>query len=73
MFRYGIPVESLAKLLRTPESPAIFAIFVGSLGDQAERLKRKLPHDRAFVCSDASQVPLIFRRIFEATISNESS
>jgi len=64
---YGIRPEALGRLLQ--RSSNIFAIFVGSLGDQAERLRQKLPADRAFVCAETGQLPLIFRRIFEASLS----
>jgi len=33
-----------------------FAVFIGSLGDQAEQLKKWLPAGRAFICMDAAEL-----------------
>ncbi len=35
--RYGIPPKELSKILTSHEDVKAFAIFIGSLGDQAER------------------------------------
>jgi len=35
--RYGIPPKELSKILNSNEDVQAFAIFIGSLGDQAER------------------------------------
>ena len=46
----------------------VFAVFIGSLGDQATRLKSKLPAGRAYVCEDTAQLPTIVQQIFAATL-----
>ena len=42
-----------------------FAIMVGSLGDEAQRVASSLPPGRAYIVNDTSELPLVFRRIFE--------
>jgi hypothetical protein len=45
-----------------------FAIFIGSLGDQADRLQKKLPSGKAFVCLDTKKIPEILKTIFTSTM-----
>jgi len=66
--RYGIQPSSLADALQSDEEVKSFAIFIGSLGDQAERLKRSLPSGKSFVCLDTKDIPQIMQQIFTSTI-----
>ncbi|KAG7260161.1 hypothetical protein CRUP_020892, partial [Coryphaenoides rupestris] len=45
-----------------------FAVFIGSLGDQAERLQKTLPAGRSFVAMDTKQIPQILQQIFTSTM-----
>jgi hypothetical protein len=38
-------------------------IFIGSLGDEASKLAKRIPNDRAQVCFDSSDLPLIIKTI----------
>ncbi|RZC39738.1 von Willebrand factor A domain-containing protein 8 [Asbolus verrucosus] len=66
--RYGIPPSQLAAALTAKSNVSGYAIFIGSLGDQAERLQEKLPAGRAFICSDVSQLPQILKQIFSSSV-----
>merc|ERR1719454_1737242 len=54
--RYGIPPAMLAEALNQDAEVNSFVIFIGSLGDQADRLKRSLPSGRSFVCLNTSDI-----------------
>ncbi|XP_075055872.1 von Willebrand factor A domain-containing protein 8 isoform X1 [Mixophyes fleayi] len=66
--RYGIPPERFAQALTINPQVNAFAIFIGSLGDQAERLQRTLPAGRSFVAMDTKQIPHILKQIFTSTL-----
>ncbi|XP_020295442.1 von Willebrand factor A domain-containing protein 8 isoform X2 [Pseudomyrmex gracilis] len=66
--RYGIPPERFAKVLMSNADVNSYAIFIGSLGDQATRLIKKMPSGRAFVCMDLKNIPRILQQIFAASV-----
>ncbi|CAL8266675.1 unnamed protein product [Lota lota] len=66
--RYGIPPERFARALTSDPQVHAFAIFIGSLGDQAERLQKTLPAGRSFVAMDTKQIPQILQQIFTSTM-----
>jgi hypothetical protein len=66
--RYGISPRAFAKILNKNDQVAAFAIFIGSLGDQAERLAKSLPPGKAFVCMDTKKIPEILKTIFTSTM-----
>lgn len=59
--RYEITVDDLEPL----QSHHIHGhlIFIGSLGDEAAELASRIPNDRAQVCLESSQLPLIIKKI----------
>ncbi|XP_053732319.1 von Willebrand factor A domain-containing protein 8 [Synchiropus splendidus] len=66
--RYGIRPEHFAQVLTSDPQVHAFAIFIGSLGDQAERLQKTLPAGRSFVAMDTKQIPQILQQIFTSTM-----
>nr|XP_046259782.1 von Willebrand factor A domain-containing protein 8 [Scatophagus argus] len=66
--RYGIRPERFAHVLTSDPQVNAFAIFIGSLGDQAERLQKTLPAGRSFVAMDTKQIPQILQQIFTSTM-----
>ena len=66
--RYGIRPESFSKILTRNEEVNGYAIFIGSLGDQADRLARKLPSGKGFVCMDTKKLPEILQTIFTSSM-----
>ncbi|XP_068123903.1 von Willebrand factor A domain-containing protein 8 [Hyperolius riggenbachi] len=66
--RYGIPAERFAQALTINPQVNAFAIFIGSLGDQADRLQSTLPAGRSFVAMDTKQIPQILQQIFTSTL-----
>ena len=67
--RYGISPTNFAKILnRKSDEVNAYAIFIGSLGDQAEKLARRLPAGKAFVCLDTKKIPEVLKTIFTATM-----
>nr|XP_061799830.1 von Willebrand factor A domain-containing protein 8-like [Nerophis lumbriciformis] len=66
--RYGIRPERFARVLTSDPQVNAFAIFIGSLGDQAERLQKTLPAGRSFIAMDTKQIPQILQQIFTSTL-----
>ncbi|CAG9772643.1 unnamed protein product [Ceutorhynchus assimilis] len=67
--RYGIPPSKLAEALTMKQNVSSYAVFIGSLGDQAERLTQKLPSGRAFICNDTKELPQILKQIFWSSVN----
>ncbi|XP_063587792.1 von Willebrand factor A domain-containing protein 8-like [Penaeus indicus] len=66
--RYGIRPRELANALTAEPSVHTYAIFIGSLGDQAERLTKALPAGHSFVCMDLKKLPQILQQIFTSAM-----
>ena len=66
--RYGIPAKALTQVLTSEPEVNTYAIFIGSLGDQAARLTKALPTGRAFVCLDLKKLPQIMQQIFTSAM-----
>ncbi|GFY55984.1 von Willebrand factor A domain-containing protein 8 [Trichonephila inaurata madagascariensis] len=66
--RYGISPKSFSKLLTSDPKVNAFAIFIGSLGDQATYLSKQLPAGRAFMCFDSSELTHILQKIFTSAL-----
>nr|XP_031838808.1 von Willebrand factor A domain-containing protein 8 isoform X2 [Nomia melanderi] len=66
--RYGIRPKQFAAVLMSNPSVNAFAIFIGSLGDQAPRLMRSMPSSRSFVCMDLKDIPRILQQIFAVSL-----
>lgn len=66
--RYGIRPEEFAKILTSNPDVNAFAIFIGSLGDQAFYLTKNITAGRAFVCMDLKDIPRILQQIFAASL-----
>ncbi|XP_074632889.1 von Willebrand factor A domain-containing protein 8-like isoform X1 [Acropora palmata] len=66
--RYGIPAEAFGKVLTSDGRVNAFVIFIGSLGNQADRLVKKLPSGRAFVCMDTKYLPQVLQQIFTSAV-----
>lgn len=77
--RYGISPKELARIIEQQGSGdksrhggreggsagvACYTIFIGSIGEQAKRLKEALPNGKAFICMDAKELPKILQRVF---------
>merc|ERR1719419_529382 len=62
--RYGISHSEFGRILTSDQRVNSFAIFIGSLGDQAYLLQEKLPAGRAFVCMDTKDLPKVLQQIF---------
>lgn len=70
--RYGIPPKRFAMTLTEEPKVNAYAIFIGSLGDQATRLTKQMPAGRAFVCLDLKNIPQILQQIFTASMLNSA-
>ncbi|XP_060050736.1 von Willebrand factor A domain-containing protein 8 isoform X2 [Erinaceus europaeus] len=66
--RYGIHPTKFAQILTSNPQVNAFAIFIGSLGDQATRLQQTLPAGRSFVAMDTRDIPQILQQIFTSTM-----
>ncbi|KAF5299279.1 hypothetical protein FQA39_LY02452 [Lamprigera yunnana] len=68
--RYGIHPSNLSKVLTSSDKVNGYVVFIGSLGDQAERLTQSLPMGRSFICTDVSTLPHILKQIFSSSVMN---
>uniref|UniRef100_A0A8C6AAP9 von Willebrand factor A domain-containing protein 8 n=1 Tax=Marmota marmota marmota TaxID=9994 RepID=A0A8C6AAP9_MARMA len=66
--RYGIKPATFAQILTRDPQVNAFAIFIGSLGDQATRLQKTLPAGRSFIAMDTKDIPQILQQIFTSTM-----
>uniref|UniRef100_A0A8C9PJU6 von Willebrand factor A domain-containing protein 8 n=1 Tax=Spermophilus dauricus TaxID=99837 RepID=A0A8C9PJU6_SPEDA len=66
--RYGIKPATFAQILTSDPQVNSFAIFIGSLGDQATRLQKTLPAGRSFIAMDTKDIPQILQQIFTSTM-----
>ncbi|VDM74551.1 unnamed protein product [Strongylus vulgaris] len=67
--RYGISPKDLIRAMNKSEDVRSFVILIGSLGEQAARLKEALPVGKAFVCENTSDLPKIMQTIFTSTLA----
>lgn len=72
--RYGIAPKKLSEAL-TCQEPKVqaYSIFIGSLGEEADRISQNMPTGRSFVCMDLSKLPQIMKQIFESSVLNQSA
>lgn len=72
--KYGVTSEELRKVLvgsGVDKRVNCYAIFIASMGEQADQLKYSLPAAHAFLCLDTSTLPGIFKQIFLATMMKD--
>jgi hypothetical protein len=50
------------------ENVNCFLILIGSLGPQAEQLRRELPAGKAFIAKSSGELPKIMQEIFASTL-----
>ncbi|KHJ98846.1 hypothetical protein OESDEN_01157, partial [Oesophagostomum dentatum] len=67
--RYGISPKDLVKVMNRSDAVRSFVILIGSLGQQADRLRASLPNGKAFVCENTSDLPKIMQSIFSSTLT----
>ena len=63
--RYRITPEDVSSLLRRKDVHA-HLVFIGSMGEEANKLARAIPNERAQVCLDSEELPLIIKSIVAA-------
>ncbi|KJE89891.1 hypothetical protein CAOG_008496 [Capsaspora owczarzaki ATCC 30864] len=66
--RYGIRPSVLANAMNAHENVNAFAVFIGSLGDQADFLAKNLPLGKGFVCMNTADIPKVMKQIFTTTM-----
>uniref|UniRef100_A0A2A4JAX2 von Willebrand factor A domain-containing protein 8 n=1 Tax=Heliothis virescens TaxID=7102 RepID=A0A2A4JAX2_HELVI len=70
--RYGIRPEDLGTILTSDHRVQAHVIFIGSLGDEANALLRRLPAGHAHVCMDVAALPQIMQQIFASSLLQSS-
>lgn len=66
--RYGIRPKHLAEVMDMEKNVNSYLILIGSLGPQAERLRRELPPGKAFIAQNTAELPQIMQEIFASTL-----
>ncbi|KAJ1640768.1 hypothetical protein T492DRAFT_925986 [Pavlovales sp. CCMP2436] len=64
--RYGIEPAALSAALCSSAQVESHALFISSLRDEAEQIKRALPAGRGHICLNASDVPRTVKEVFHA-------
>ncbi|KAH8408927.1 hypothetical protein KR009_003780 [Drosophila setifemur] len=67
--RYGIAPKDLALALKRGE-PKVkgYAIFIGSLAEEADEINAEMPAGQSFVCMDLTKLPHILQQIFTSSL-----
>lgn len=60
--RYHIEPEEISSLLKRSDVHA-HLILIGSMGEEAKDLAKRIPNGRAQVCSDSEELPLLMKNI----------
>ena len=55
--RYGLSPRRYAQIMTRNDKVNVYCIFIGALGDQAQRLKSNLPAGKTFVCLNTQEIP----------------
>ena len=66
--QYAITPGHLKKLLELDQRVNVFILFIGSIGDQARRLREELPSDKVFVTLDTREIPGVLRKVLTSTV-----
>ncbi|CAF3863180.1 unnamed protein product [Adineta steineri] len=66
--RYGLSPKVFGKMLQSNENVQCFAMFIGSLGQQASLLQQNLPSGKGFVCLETNQIPKVLKTIFTSDV-----
>ncbi|CAM4751562.1 unnamed protein product [Rotaria magnacalcarata] len=66
--RYGLSPQVFGKMLQSNENVQCFAMFIGSLGQQATHLQQNLPSGKGFVCLETTQIPKVLKTIFTSDV-----
>jgi hypothetical protein len=64
--RYGIEPTALSAALCSSAQVESHALFISSLQNEAEQIKRALPAGRGHICLEASSVPRTFKEVLHA-------
>ncbi|XP_023163601.1 von Willebrand factor A domain-containing protein 8 isoform X2 [Drosophila hydei] len=67
--RYGISSKDLAEALNRSE-PKVkgYVIFIGSLAEEAERIKTEMPVGQSYVCMDLTKLPQILNQMITTSL-----
>lgn len=68
--RYGIEASTLRKEMLKESDVNCFVIFIGSLGDQSDRLIEQLPAGKAFKLNNTEDLPKVMETIFVSNLFN---
>lgn len=66
--RYGIRPKHVAEALELEKNVNSYLILIGSLGPQAESLRKALPAGKVFIAKNTSELPQIMQEIFSSTL-----
>ena len=62
--RYHLSAEQVCRALNRSEKVNSFVIFIASVDNEADQLKKALPVGKAHICLNNSKLPLVFKQIF---------
>ena len=68
--RYGIDPRQLGNIIESGRQKGIkaYIIFIASLGEEAEEIKRALPPGSGYICMETNQLPKAVREILSSGV-----
>ena len=66
--RYRIEPSEVSDILRSRKDVHTHLILIGSLGEEANRLAQNIPNERAQVCLDTANLPLILKNLVASAV-----
>jgi len=70
--QYDISPADLQALLNLDERVNVFILFIGTMGEQAMRLRAALPADRVFVTLQTCDIPKVLKRVFLSSVLKQA-
>ncbi|KAJ3333377.1 hypothetical protein HDU76_008821, partial [Blyttiomyces sp. JEL0837] len=64
--RYGISAAEVGKILESDQRVNAAILFIGSIGEEAKSLVKRLPPGKGFVAFNSADVPRIIKQLFSA-------
>jgi hypothetical protein len=66
--QYNISAEDLSGLINADPRVHVFILFIGTLGDQAEKYMDEMPPGHVFLCLDTKQIPKVLQQVFTSAL-----
>jgi hypothetical protein len=66
--QYSISAADLSGLISADPRVHVFIVFIGTLGDQAEKYMGQMPPGHVFLCLDTQEIPRVLQQVFTSAL-----